>query len=102
MRKLNAALAVVGLLTLPATAFAASADSAGGREKVFARVNAKDLDLSKPEDLARLRARMQTEINNVCNPQDQLNSKGQRDYQCYRELAAKADSAVYGTRVSRN
>ncbi len=99
MKKLNAAFVVAGLLMLPATAFAASD---GSREKVFARVNAADLDLSKPEDLARLRARMQAEINNTCNPQDQLNSKGQRDYQCYREMSAKADSAVYGTRLSRN
>lgn len=90
MNRLNAALAAMAAFALPATASAAPQT----REPVSAAVSTAGLDLAKPEDRAKLRDRVQRAVAEACNPDDRLNSSGVRDWQCFREMAADAETAV--------
>lgn len=98
MNRLNAALAAMAALALPATAPAAPQT----REPVSAAVSTAGLDLARSEDRAKLRDRTRRAIAEACNPDDRLNSNGARDWQCFREMAADADAAIGRATNSRS
>ena len=89
MKTLSTALAVIGLIALPTVASA----EAGNRENVAAKVSTADLDLSKPEDVARLRDRVKRAIADACTPNDRVTSPSP-DWQCYREMASNGEGTV--------
>tara|TARA_B110001454_G_scaffold216821_1_gene240802 strand:- start:691 stop:1014 length:324 start_codon:yes stop_codon:yes gene_type:complete len=91
MKKLSTALAVIGLLAVPLTASATEVS----REKIAANVSTTGLDLSKAEDVAKLRDRMKRAIANACaTPDDQISPSASPDWQCQREMSANAEGTV--------
>ncbi|MET0363256.1 MAG: UrcA family protein [Sphingobium sp.] len=102
MTTLSVAIAAVGLLVAPAIA---PATAPHHRESVSVAVATKDLDLSRPEHIARLRDRMARAIALACNPGNRLNADISPDWQCRREMGANAEVAVnrlIGDRVASN
>lgn len=89
MKKLLVAAAALGLL---ATTQAASAETR--REPVNLSISTEGLDLTNPRDVSRLRERMASAIAKACNPGDRLNADMKPDWQCRREMSAKADVTV--------
>ncbi|HEX7874337.1 MAG TPA: UrcA family protein [Sphingobium sp.] len=93
MKKLSVAAAMIALLSTSAFAADQSAPFPA-REAVSIKVSADGLDLSKPQDLNRLRGRMTKAIARACNPADVYSASISPDRQCYREMAVSADSVV--------
>jgi UrcA family protein len=89
MKTLSAALALMGLMAVPAMA---SVDRP--RENVSISVSAADLDLNNANDLERLRSRMQRTVSEACNPSDRVNPYNNTDWQCRRELKSNINSTV--------
>jgi len=98
MNIVNAALAAMAVFALPATASAASP----AREPVSAAVSTAGLDLASPKDRARLRDRIQRAVAVACTPDDRLNSNGARDWQCFREMSADAETAIMRAAQTRS
>ncbi|HEX7858121.1 MAG TPA: UrcA family protein [Sphingobium sp.] len=91
MKHLSAAIAVAGLLAAPAVA---QAESSQKREPVSVTVVTRDLDLSRPENIARLRERMARAIAVACNPGNRLHADMKPDWQCRTEMGANAEVAM--------
>jgi UrcA family protein len=91
MKYWSAALAAVGLLVVPALASAATSQK---REQVSVAVQSSDLDLGRPENVAKLRDRVSRAIAQTCNPGDRLNADLRPDWQCRREMGANAEIAM--------
>lgn len=91
MKKLSTALAVIGMLAVPLTASATEIS----REKIAANVSSAGLDLSKPEDVSKLRDRIKRAIADACaTPEDQISTSASPDWQCQREMSANAEGTV--------
>ena len=107
MKTLNTALAVASLLVAPSAAMAATAQNMGNveisvlapaqhsRERIELRVSTAGLDLSNPQNLERLRARVTKAIETACNPGDRLNVDMSPDWQCRREMGANTTAILY-------
>ncbi len=91
MKHLSAAVAVVGLLVAPAVA---SATTSQNRESVSIAVKSSDLDLNRPEHVAKLRTRVARAIAAACNPGDRMNADTSPDRQCRSEMGVTAESAM--------
>ncbi|MFT3964849.1 MAG: UrcA family protein [Sphingobium sp.] len=91
MKHLSAAIAAVGLLVAPAIA---QATSSHNREQVSVAIATNDLDLSRPEHVAKLRDRVSRAIAAACNPGDRLNADLKPDYRCRNEMGANAELAM--------
>ena len=107
MKTLNAAFAAACLLVAPSAAMAATAQDVDNveisvlapaqhsREPIELRVSTAGLDLSKPQNLERLRSRVTTAIETACNPGNRINADLSPDWQCRREMGANATAALY-------
>ncbi|MEO7692113.1 MAG: UrcA family protein [Sphingomonas sp.] len=107
MKTLNAALAAACLLVAPSAAMAATAQDVDNveisvlapaqhsREPIELRVSTAGLDLSNPQNLERLRARVTKAIAAACNPGGRINADLSPDWQCRREMGANATTALY-------
>lgn len=91
MKHLSAAIAAVGLLVAPAIA---SATTSHNRESISIAVKSSDLNLNRPEHVAKLRTRVAHAIATACNPGDRLNADNSPDWQCRSEMGATAEIAI--------
>lgn len=86
MNTLHAAIAALGLLSVPAMA----AGTPEKREAVAVRVSTQGLDLNTRDGVGKLRARMARAIAAACQPSDRLYTGSQPDWRCRAELGDDA------------
>lgn len=87
MKILLAATAAVGLLSAPQIAFAAP-------QTVNISVSADGLDLSRPNDMRRLRNRIADAAAEACDPSDRMITTPMPNYQCRRAAIASVEPLV--------
>ena len=90
MKIFTSALLAASLLVAPATLQAASKS----REQVSVAVKSSDLNLARPEHVAKLRERMARAIAVACNPGDRLNADLKPDWQCRSQMGANGEIAM--------
>ncbi|MFN3457053.1 MAG: UrcA family protein [Novosphingobium sp.] len=89
MKILFAATAAVGLLSAPQIALAAPAP-----QTVNISISADGLDLSRPNDMRRLRNRIADAAAEACDPSDRMITTPMPDYQCRRAAIASVEPMV--------
>lgn len=89
MKSLLAAVAALGLLSAPQMATAA--DSA---QTIRISVSTEGLDLTRPSDVQRLRARISDAAIAACDPADRMIVTALPDYKCRREALASVEPTV--------
>ncbi len=107
MKILNVAFAAAFALVGPYSAMATTAGdkdtveldvlapAQNARERIALRVSVADIDVTNPQSLERLRARVSKAIAANCNPGGRLNADETPDWQCRREMGASANAALY-------
>ncbi|MBB3860361.1 UrcA family protein [Novosphingobium hassiacum] len=89
MKRHFIALAAIGLLSAPQTAFAGEA-----AQTVHISVSSEGLDLSNSSDLRRLRVRISEAAAEACDPSDRWIDKTLPNYQCRRAAIASVEPIV--------
>lgn len=89
MNKLLAATAALALLSAPQIASATNAP-----QTVNISVSADGLDLSRADDMRKLRNRIADAAAEACDPADRMIVTPMPDYQCRRDAVANAEPLV--------
>jgi len=89
MNKLLAAAAAAGLLSAPQIASAANAP-----QTVNISVSADGLDLSRADDMRKLRNRIADAAAEACDPADRMIVTPMPDYKCRRSAVTNAEPMV--------
>lgn len=88
MKTVLAAAAALGLLSAPQIA------NAGDTSTVTISVSSEGLDLTRPDDVRRLRNRVADAAAAACDPADRMIVTPLPDVQCRREAIASVEPAI--------